>query len=67
MALEWPDFEKDQMRKEKARRKSGQDFIVSGSDDDSSEAGKKKKKKKQQKGLLFQVDVSISVLIQYIG
>ncbi|SJL12855.1 uncharacterized protein ARMOST_16287 [Armillaria ostoyae] len=53
MALEWPDFEKDQMRKEKARRKSGKDFIVSDSDDDSSESGKKKK---QQKGLLFQVD-----------
>lgn len=66
MALEWPDFEKDQMRKEKARRKSGQDFIVSDSDD-SSEPGKKKKKKKQEKGLLFQVDVSISVLTQYIG
>ncbi|KAK0446072.1 SNF2 family N-terminal domain-containing protein [Desarmillaria tabescens] len=54
MALEWPDFEKDQKAKEKARRKSGNDFIVSDSDDDSS--GPTRKKKKQQKGLLFQVD-----------
>ncbi|KAK0480890.1 SNF2 family N-terminal domain-containing protein [Armillaria novae-zelandiae] len=55
MAMEWPDFEKDQKAKEKARRKSGNDFIVSDSDDDSSESGKKRKQKKQQ-GLLFQVD-----------
>ncbi|KAK0211484.1 SNF2 family N-terminal domain-containing protein [Armillaria fumosa] len=55
MAMEWPDFEKDQKAKEKARRKSGNDFIVSDSDDDSSEPGKKRKQKKQ-KGLLFQVD-----------
>lgn len=55
MAMEWPDFEKDQKAKEKAKRKSGNDFIVSDLDDDSSEPGKKRKQKKQ-KGLLFQVD-----------
>ncbi|KAK0496238.1 hypothetical protein EDD18DRAFT_1388276 [Armillaria luteobubalina] len=43
MAMEWPDFEKDQKAKEKAKRKSGNDFIVLDLDDDSSEPGKKRK------------------------
>ncbi|KAF9028186.1 hypothetical protein BDZ89DRAFT_1066328 [Hymenopellis radicata] len=55
MALEWPDFEAEQKRKEKARRKSGNssDFVVSDSDDDGRKTTKKSRK---DRGLLFQVD-----------
>lgn len=60
MAMEWPDYEADQRRKEKAARKKGntsEDWIVSDSDDDV--APKAGRKRKYEKGLLFQVDVRI--------
>lgn len=58
MANEWPDFEAEQKKKEKAGRKSGNSsdgFIVSDSDDD--EGPRRTKKMEKQRGLLFEVDV----------
>ncbi|KAJ7076087.1 SNF2 superfamily protein [Mycena belliarum] len=54
-AMEWPDFEADQKRKEKARRKKpADDFVVSDSDDSGTDRPKTKRKK--DRGLLYQVD-----------
>ncbi|KAK7046715.1 putative ATP-dependent helicase C23E6.02 [Favolaschia claudopus] len=56
MALEWPDYEAEMKKKEKARRKKpADDFVVSDSDDSGSDRPKKSKRKKDR-GLLFQVD-----------
>ncbi len=63
MALEWPDFEAEQKKKEKARRKSGNTsdaFVVSDSDDDD---WKPTKKSRKDRGLLFQVDVRFSAFL----
>lgn len=55
MALEWPDFETEQKRKEKARRQSKKEgFIVEDSDGDSDNLRPRKRRK--ESGLLFQVD-----------
>jgi hypothetical protein len=46
MALEWPDFEAEQKKKEKARRQSKKDgFIVEDSDEDSDDLRPGKRKK----------------------
>ncbi|KAG5653742.1 hypothetical protein H0H81_010999, partial [Sphagnurus paluster] len=50
MALEWPDFENEQKKKIKTKRKKAQDFII-----DDSDEGRAKSKKKEL-GLLFQVE-----------
>ncbi|KAJ6499605.1 SNF2 superfamily protein [Mycena vitilis] len=55
MALEWPDYEADMKKKEKAKRKKpADDFIATDSDDSGSDRPKNKGKK--SRGLLFQVD-----------
>ncbi|KAL1695226.1 SNF2 family N-terminal domain-containing protein [Schizophyllum commune] len=60
LANEWPDWENEMKKKEKALRKkakgqaSSDDFIVDDSDDEPMT--KKSKDKKMTKGLLFQVD-----------
>ncbi|KAJ7437384.1 P-loop containing nucleoside triphosphate hydrolase protein [Mycena galericulata] len=55
MALEWPDYEADMKKKEKAKsKKPANDFIASDSDDSGSDRPKNKRKK--ERGLLFQVD-----------
>ncbi|KAJ6571813.1 SNF2 family N-terminal domain-containing protein [Mycena capillaripes] len=55
MALEWPDYEAEMKKKEKAKRKKpADDFIASDSDDSGSDRPKTKRKK--ERGLLFQVD-----------
>ncbi|KAJ7484700.1 SNF2 superfamily protein [Mycena latifolia] len=56
MSLEWPDFEAEQKKKEKARRSkpAADDFVVSDSDDSGTDRPKNKRKK--DRGLLFQVD-----------
>ncbi|KAJ6590535.1 SNF2 superfamily protein [Mycena vulgaris] len=55
MSLEWPDFEAEQKKKEKARRnKPADDFVVSDSDDSGTDRPKNKRKK--DRGLLFEVD-----------
>ncbi|KAJ7336392.1 SNF2 superfamily protein [Mycena albidolilacea] len=55
IALEWPDFEAEEKKREKAKRKKvADDFIVSDTDDSGSDRPKNKKKK--DRGLLFQVD-----------
>ncbi|KAJ6486844.1 SNF2 superfamily protein [Mycena sanguinolenta] len=54
VALEWPDFEAEAKKKEKAKRKKvADDFIASDSDDSGSDRPKNKKK---NRGLLFEVD-----------
>ncbi|KAJ7637082.1 SNF2 family N-terminal domain-containing protein [Roridomyces roridus] len=53
MALEWPDYEREEKKKAKAKKKAD-DFIASDSDDSGSDHAKKKGKK--DRGLLFQVD-----------
>lgn len=59
MSLEWPDFENEEKKREKARlrkkKRKEQGFIVHDSDEDSE--GLKPRKKKEN-GLLFQIDVS---------
>jgi hypothetical protein len=46
IALEWPDFEAEEKKREKAKRKKvADDFIVSDSDDSGSDRPKNKKKK----------------------
>lgn len=53
LAMEWPDFEKEQKEKEKKQRKKKRDeFIVS---DDEDERPTKKGLKKRQKGLLYHI------------
>ncbi|KAF7350506.1 putative ATP-dependent helicase C23E6.02 [Mycena venus] len=55
MALEWPDYEAEAKKKEKAKRKKpADDFIATDSDDSGSDRPKTKGKK--ARGLLFQVD-----------
>ncbi|KAF7349219.1 putative ATP-dependent helicase C23E6.02 [Mycena sanguinolenta] len=52
VALEWPDFEAEAKKKEKAKRKKvADDFIASDSDDSGSD-----QPKKTSRGLLFEVD-----------
>lgn len=49
MALEWPDFETEQKRKEKARRQSKKEgFIVEDSDGDSDNLRPRKRRKECQ-------------------
>ena len=71
MSSEWPDWENEMKKKEKALRKkakgqaSSDDFIVDDSDDEPMT--KKSKDKKMTKGLLFQVDVRATVLPSLSG
>ncbi|KAJ2912392.1 hypothetical protein MD484_g8028, partial [Candolleomyces efflorescens] len=60
MAMEWPDFEKEAKKKEKAKRQKRRDdflgdFIVDDSSD-GEDLGTKVKKRKQASGLLFQLE-----------
>jgi hypothetical protein len=43
MALEWPDFEAEQKKKEKAKRKKPKGFVVSDSDKEGYRPRKRSK------------------------
>lgn len=53
MANEWPDFEAEYKKKQKAKKKKANDFVVSDSGDDSDASKAKQPKKQCEDVLLF--------------